>query len=667
MNRLQHESSPYLRDHADDPVDWHPWDAEALALAAREGKPILLSIGYRANLRCRKMARESFESKKVADFMNANYLNILVDREERPDIDRIYQNAQQLLNRQPGGWPLTMFLDPEDQLPLFGGTYFPPQQTRNQPSFRDVLSGIAKTFGTQNEKMQDFKSKMRDALAPAAPRSVDGEFDPSLIDRACGQVDGSFDAQHGGFVEEPKLPHPAGLEMMLDAIEYLDEAVKSERIVQLLDFTLLAMSRGGLYDHLGGGFFGRSVDPQWDIPDFEKLLSDNGALLSVYARRAAATGTDWFRTVATETADWMIRELQFDTGGFAASQPADVDGEEGRFYLWLRDDVSAAIGEDYEAFAAAYGLDKRANFGLHWHLRLAAPDPESWTIDNDAAALAAARTRLREVRDGRMNAGRDDQIVTTWNALAIRGLADAGRFLGREDYIDAASRAVDYLRDRHFSDGRLLATTHDGSGRQAGTVDDYAALLDALLHLLAARWRDADCEFACALADAMLANFEDPAGGGFFLGAHDQPLLIQRLRLFGDDSLPAGNANAALGLAELGRLRGDSRYLEAAERTLRTGIAEAESWPSAHATLMRALMDTLRPAAHLVVRGVDEATASSWHGTVASAIGQRGRCYIVPNDSRRLPGDGTPCATFIAGARAGETVHDLDALTTALG
>ncbi len=665
MNRLQHESSPYLRDHADDPVDWHPWDAEALALAQREGKPILLSIGYRANLRCRKMARESFESKKVADFMNANYVNILVDREERPDIDRIYQNAQQLLNRQPGGWPLTMFLDPEDQLPMFGGTYFPPQQTRNQPSFRDVLSGIAKTFGKPNEKMADFKSKMRDALAPANPGFVDGDFDPSLIDRACGQIDSSFDPQHGGFVEEPKLPHPAGLEMMLDAIEYLDETVKSERVTHLLDFTLLAMSRGGLYDHLGGGFFGRSVDAHWDIPDFEKLLCDNGALLSIYARRAVQAEADWFRAVATETADWMIRELQLDHGGFAASQPADVDGDEGRLYLWLRDDIAAALGDDYEPFAAAYGLDKRANFGLHWHLRLAAPAPESWRLDGDAAQFAAARARLLDVRNERLGAGRDDQVVTTWNALAIRGLADAGRHLKRADYIDAAIRAIDYLRKHHFIDGRLLATTCDGNGRQTGSVDDYAALLDALMHVLAARWRDEDFAFACALADAMLTHFEDAAGGGFFLAAHDQTPLIQRLRLFGDDTLPAGNGNAALGLAELAIVSGEARYREAAERTLRTGIAEAEGWPSAHATLMRALMDTLRPARRVIVRGADDAAAATWRETAEAGIGQRGRCYVVRDDASLIPGHEDAHATLILGTGAPQRVDELGALKAA--
>lgn len=667
MNRLQHESSPYLREHADDPVDWHPWDAEALALAQRESKPILLSIGYSANMRCRKMRRESFENKKVADFMNENYLNILVDREERPDIDRIYQNAQQLLNRQPGGWPLTMFLDPDDQLPLFGGTYFPPQQTRNQPSFRDVLSGIAKTFGKQNDKMQEFKSKMREALAPAAPGTVAGEFDPTLIDRACGQIDSSFDPRYGGFEEEPKLPHPAGLEMMLDAITYVDESVKSDRLVHMLDFTLLAMSRGGLYDHLGGGFFGRSSDPQWDIPDFEKLLSDNGALLSVYARRAVQTGSGWFRAVANETADWMIRELQLEHGGFAASQLADVDGDEGRFYLWLRDDVAAALGDDYDAFAAAYGLDRRANFGLYWHLRLAAPDPESWQPDDGPGELAAARAMLFDVRADRLSAGRDEQVVAAWNALAIRGLADAGRILGRADYLDAATRAVDYLREKHFAGGRLLATTHDGKGRQAGNVDDYAALLDALLHLLAARWRDVDLEFACGLADAMLTHFEDEASGGFFLNAHDQPPLIQRLRLFGDDTLPAGNGNAALGLRELGLLVGEARYTDAAERTLRTGLAEAENWPSAHATLMRALMDVVRPPKRVIVRAGDAESAATWRAAAEDQLGQRGRCYVTPPDSGRFPADGATSASIAVSGRFADPVSDLDAFRVALG
>ncbi|MGR9091971.1 MAG: thioredoxin domain-containing protein [Gammaproteobacteria bacterium] len=667
MNRLQHESSPYLREHAEDPVDWHPWDAEALALAQRESKPILLSIGYSANMRCRKMARESFENKKVADFMNENYLNILVDREERPDIDRIYQNAQQLLNRQPGGWPLTMFLDPDDQLPLFGGTYFPPQQTRNQPSFRDVLSGITKTFGKQNDKMQEFKSKMREALAPATPDTVDGEYDPMLIDRACGQIDSSFDAQYGGFAEEPKLPHPAGLEMMLDAMEYIDESVKSDRLAHMLDYTLLTMSRGGLYDHLGGGFFGRAIDREWDIPDFEKLLSDNGALLSVYARRAVQTGSTWFRAVATDTADWMIREMQLEHGGFAASQAADVDGDEGRFYLWLRDDVAAALGNGYEAFAAAYGLDRRANFGLHWHLRLAAPDPESWRVHDEPPAFAAARSTLFDVRAGRMSAGRDEQVVAAWNALAIRGLADAGRHLDRSDYLDAATRAVDYLREKHFSEGRLLATTNAGSGRQTGTVDDYAALIDALLHLLAARWRDVDLEFALGLADAMLANFEDQAGGGFFLSAHDQAPLIQRLRLFGDDTLPAGNGNAALGLQELGILTGESRYLEAAERTLRAGVAEAEGWPSAHATLMRALMDVARPARRVIVRSGNDGSAAGWRAAADEKLGQRGRCYVVPADSTRFPGDGATSASIAVSGSFDDAVSDLDAFEAALG
>jgi len=676
MNRLQHESSHYLREHADDLVDWHPWDAEALELAKNENKPILLSIGYAANHRCRKMTRESFQSNKVADFMNENYVNILVDREERPDLDRIYQNAQQLLNRQPGGWPLTMFLDPGDQLPLFGGTYFPPQQTRQQPSFRDVLSGIAKTFGGKNEKMGEFKTKLRDALAPKPANTVSGDFDPTLVDRACGQIDSSYDPEHGGFAEEPKLPHPAGLEMMLDAIECVDEKIKSDRLAQMLDFTLLAMSRGGLYDHLGGGFFGRSNDNAWNTPDFEKLLSDNAALLSLYARRAASTGSDWFRAVANQTADWIMREMQLDSGAVATSQSADVDGDEGRFYVWQRDDIGAVLGDDFDAFASAYGLDKKANFGVDWHLRLEAPDPENWQDTPVAPAHENARAQLFEARASRASAGRDEQIVAASNAFAIRGLVDAARYLDRPDCAAAATRAIDYLRSHHWQDGRLLATSHEGRGGCTAILDDYAALLDALMNSLSVQWRDEDLEFAIGIAEAMLAHFEDSAVGGFFANADDQAQLIQRTKQFGDDTVPAANGNAVIGLLELGYLIGEQRFIAAAERALRVGAAEADDWPSAHATLVRGVMDFTRAAARAIVRVDEPQAAAEWVKAVAGSGNQRARSYVIPAGASALPGalaerglaaDATVSASVCFAGECGDVVTDIDAFKSAIG
>ncbi len=638
MNRLDDQTSPYLLQHADNPVHWNPWDAEALALAKRENKPILLFIGYSANHMCHAMAHESFEGHKVAKFMNEHFVNILVDREERPDLDRIYQSAQQLLNRQPGGWPLTMFLDHEDQLPIFGGTYFPPQQTRKMPSFRDVLGGIAQTYGTQGAKMKEFKTKLREALAPP-PGGDGGELDPTLIERACAQIDSSFDERHGGFSEAPKLPHAAGLDMMLDAASGIDEEKKSQRLLHMLDFTLTAMSYGGLYDHLGGGFYGHSVDSNWTIPHFEKMLYDNGLLLSLYARRARQTESPWFREVANRTADWMMREMQLESGGICSSLDADGEGVEGQFYVWSRDQVQAALGDDYDTFAEGFGLNGKANFGTNWHLRLDTPESDSSNLpENPIASLADACKTLFLEREARVRPGRDDKIVTSWNALAIRGLADIGQQLDRSDCLAAASRAVDFLYQTHWQQGRLFATSCNGQARLNAYLDDYAFLIDGLLGLLSTRWRDSDLTFAVALADALLEHFEDSDNGGFFFTSHDHESLIQRSKPLGDDLLPSGNGVAVRGLTELGSLLGESRYLDAAERALRAGMTEMERWPSAHATLIRALLEHTTPPPRVILRCGADADAAPWLSTAAERLSARSRCYVIPSASEALPG-----------------------------
>jgi len=676
MNRLQDQTSPYLLQHADNPVDWHPWDAEALALAKRDNKPILLSIGYAANHMCHVMAHESFESQKVAQFMNEHFVNIKVDREERPDLDRIYQNAQQLLNRQPGGWPLTMFLDPNDQLPIFGGTYFPPQQTRKMPSFRDVLSGISKTYGSQNDKMKEFKTKLRDALAAPSVDSTAGKLDPTLIDRACGQIDSSFDEQYGGFSEEPKLPHAAGLDMMLDAAARPDEEEKSKRLLHMLDFTLTAMSCGGLYDHLGGGFFGHSVDSEWTIPHFEKMLYDNGLLLSLYARRARQTDAPWFREVANQTADWMMREMQLDNGGICSSLAADSERVEGQFYVWSYDDIRTIVGDDYDAFADRYGLENKANFGTSWHLRLAAPDPAQSRPQENPTDLAAARALLFDAREARVRPGRDDMVVTSWNAICIRGLADIGQQLDRSDCLEAATRAVDYLHQTHWQNGRLLATSRDGQAHLNAYLDDYAFLIDALLVLLSARWRDSDLTFAIALADSMLEHFEDAENGGFFFTSHDHEGLIQRNKPFGDESLPSGNGNAVRALMELGFLLAEQRYLDTAQRALRAGMIEAEKWPSAHATLMSALLDHTEPPPRVILRCSEDADAAQWLTMAAERLSTRSRCYVIPSTASAVPGqlanrsatEGEPVTAYVyRGHECSEGVTSLTDFAANLG
>jgi uncharacterized protein YyaL (SSP411 family) len=635
MNRLQHETSPYLLQHADNPVDWHPWDAEALALAKSEDKPILLSIGFSANHMCHVMAHESFENQKVAALMNEHFVNIKVDREERPDLDRIYQGAQQLLNRQPGGWPLTMFLEPEEQLPLMGGTYFSPQQTRDQPSFRDILNGISKTYDSKNEKMDEFKMKMREALGTKAAETFSGEFDATVADRACGQIDSSFDPENGGFSAEPKSPHPAGLELMLDVASASDEKIKVDRLRDMLDTTLTAMSRGGLFDHLGGGFFGYSVDAEWTIPHFEKMLYDNGQLLSVYARRAAESDNGWYSDVANQTADWIIREMQLNSGGICSNLNADTEDEEGRFYTWKYDDVRSVVGDDYDEFAKHYGFEKKANFGTLWHLRLDGPKtPEGDEDATRAADLRTARDLLLKAREQRIRPDRDEKIVTAWNALCVKGLANIGGRLGRPDCIDAAARAVDFIKQTNWQDGRLFVSSRDGKASLNAYLDDYAFLVDAIVALLAARWRDSDLQFAIDVADAMLENFEDSANGAFFFTSNDHENLVQRAKPLTDDSLPSGNGIAVQALIALGSLTGEARYLEAAERSLRASMEQVDGWPSAHATLVRGMLDHLNPVQRVIIRCNEVTEAAAWREAALKQLTSRDRCYVIAADAK---------------------------------
>ncbi len=627
MNRLADATSPYLLQHADNPVDWYPWGREALERAAREHKPILLSIGYSACHWCHVMAHESFENEDIAALMNAGFVNIKVDREERPDLDRIYQVAHQLLTRNRGGWPLTMFLTPGDQVPFFGGTYFPPEARHGLPGFGDLLERVAAAFREHGEEIEQAKPQMRAALAQVLGGSDDsGEVDVSLVEQACSEFDERYDARHGGFGAAPKFPHPSALELLLDAAARHPAGALRTRLLEMVDRTLEAMARGGLYDHLGGGFCRYSVDDRWDIPHFEKMLYDNGPLLELYSARAAATGSALFREVAHGTADWLLEVMRTPQGAFCSSLDADSEGEEGRFYIWTRDEIARLLGDSYAPFAARYGLDGPANFEGRWHLRLAPPG----SGDEDGAAFAADRELLARHRAERTWPARDDKILTAWNALAIKGLAAAGTQLERGDCLDAATAAVDFLRTHHWRDGRLLATSRDGRAHLDGYLDDYAFLIDALLTLLAARWRPADLDFAIALAEVLLTRFADDERGGFFFTADDHERLLQRSRTFSDDALPSGNGIAARALAELGHLLGEPRYAAAARATLAAGINEAARLPSACSALMCAVLEDAAPPPRLVLRARPDSALGPWFAAIRKTADARLRCYVVP-------------------------------------
>jgi uncharacterized protein YyaL (SSP411 family) len=610
-NRLAGETSPYLLQHADNPVDWYPWSPDALAKARSEGKPILLSIGYSACHWCHVMAHESFEDTVTAATMNEHFVNIKVDREERPDLDRVYQTAHQLLTRQTGGWPLTMFLDPNTLLPFFGGTYFPKTPRYQLPGFVDLLMRVAQAYRDQRDELAAQGTKLANVLASLNPTTAPGELkDAALLTAARDQLASQYDARNGGFGDAPKFPMPATIERLLRHWAFIGrDGQKDRETLEMAMITLTRIARGGIYDHLGGGFCRYSTDARWIIPHFEKMLYDNGALLGVYADALAIGPDPLFEQIVRETAAWMMREMQHEDGGYFSAIDADSEGEEGKYYVWRRDEVKRLLTEDeYLVVETLYGLDNPANFEGKWNLyrddawhsvveRLAMP-----RADADAL-LASARHKLFEARSRRVAPDKDDKILTAWNGLAIRGMARAGLVLGEPKWVESATRAADFIRKRCVIDDRLCATWRDGRARHQAYLDDYANLLDGLLTLLQARWRDSDLRFAKSLADTVIARFYDDDGGGFFFTARDSEALIHRPKPTVDDAMPPGNGVLARALNLLGHLLGETRYLDAASGTLKWARKAMEQYPAGHSTLLGALEDQLTPPELVIVRG----------------------------------------------------------------
>jgi uncharacterized protein YyaL (SSP411 family) len=607
-NHLAGETSPYLLQHADNPVEWHPWGEQALTLARQGNKPILLSIGYSACHWCHVMAHESFEDPAVAEVMNALFVNIKVDREERPDLDQIYQSAYQMLTGRAGGWPLTMFLTP-DQTPFFGGTYFPKVQRFGLPAFSDICRQVADIYAQRPRDVAEQNRALRDMLANTLPRPNEQVvLDDAPIATGREGLLRNFDSRYGGFGEAPKFPHATDLAFLLHQAARGDGRARDAALT-----TLVRMAEGGIYDQLGGGFCRYSVDERWEIPHFEKMLYDNGPLLALYADAWAISGEPLFARVVEETVAWVQREMQLPEGGFASSLDADSEGEEGKFYVWHRDEIRRLLDDDeWRVACRHWGLDGPANFErAHWHLRVVAPLSSA-----DAATLAAARAKLLAQRATRIRPGRDDKVLTAWNALMIEGLARAARVFGRPEWLASARRALAFLRQTMWRDGKLLATAKDGRAHLNAYLDDHAFLLLALLESMQGAFDADDLDFATELADALLDRFEDKRDGGFHFTADDHEALIHRPKPGHDNSLPGGNAAAALGLLRLGRLLGEVRYLDAAERTLRL----FQPWilrPSGGvSTLLTALGEALASPPTVILRGPADAVAD-WAARLA--------------------------------------------------
>lgn len=644
-NQLFRETSPYLLQHAANPVNWYPWGEAALALAQRENKPILLSIGYSACHWCHVMAHESFEDPATAAVMNELFVNIKVDREERPDLDRIYQLAHQMLIQRGGGWPLTMFLSPQDQRPFFGGTYFPKDARYGMPAFVDLLRRVAEFYRTRTADIAQQGQALQQAFDEMAPPPAAADVGLSLQPLAAARemLAREFDAQFGGFGSAPKFPHPMNIALLLRSWRATAASDEPDlHSLYMATLTLTRMSEGGLFDQLGGGFARYSVDQYWMIPHFEKMLYDNGQLLNIAAQAALATGDPLFRRVATETADWIIRDLQSPQGGYWSTLDADSEGHEGKFYVWDPAEVRPLLPpQTYDVLARRFGLDREPNFEGKWHLHVYRPVEEIAAELGISTAdaeqhLAVARRTLLQVRNARIWPGRDEKILTSWNGLAVAGMAAAARTLQRPDLADSATRAVDFIRAQLWRDGRLLAVHTGGQSRFIGYLDDYAFLLDGLLALLQTRWRSEDLTFAIGLADALLAHFEDHANGGFFFTADDHEALMHRSRTFSDEAVPAGNAIAAQALTRLGLLLGETRYLDAAARTLRAAWSSLEKYPQGHAAMLIALDEHLEPPEVVIIRGpAEEATA--WSKELARIYAPKRLTFAIPTDTADLP------------------------------
>jgi len=626
-NSLINESSPYLRQHADNPVEWLAWNKDSLALAKKLNKPILLSIGYSACHWCHVMAHESFEDKKTATLMNQLFINIKVDKEERPDLDKIYQTAHSMLTERPGGWPLTLFLNPIDHMPIFAGTYFPKEAKHGAPSFTQLLTHIDDVWQNRKDDINKQSASLQDVYQriDESCRAGDNPLNNIPIDIARNQIEKQFDSQMGGFSDAPKFPHPSILERSFRHWAQTKANLQNDpRILHSALFTLYKMGNGGIFDHLGGGFCRYSTDKQWIIPHFEKMLYDNGPLLALYAQAWCISEDPRYFNTAIETADWVIREMQSPEGGYYAAQDADSEGIEGKFFAWEPKEVKSVIdAPDWPLFEKRFGLNRSANFEGMWHLHGYHDEIElskDFDIEMNAVftQLQRAKKQLFAHRKQRIAPNTDKKILTSWNGLMIHGMATAGRLLKQPQYIKSAKRAAYFIKDNCWQQQRLLASYKDDRAQLNAYLDDYAFLLQGLIELLQCEWDNTLYQWTLDLADTLIAHYEDTDNGGFYFTSHDHEQLIQRIKSFNDDAIPSGNAIAAMSLNRLGHLSGKDTYIESAEKCLKAGWQSINQTPISHCAMINALNEVLTPPSLLIIRNhkqdpLDYSTLSYHH------------------------------------------------------
>jgi uncharacterized protein YyaL (SSP411 family) len=609
-NHLVHETSPYLKQHVHNPVDWHPWGPEALELARRLDRPIFLSIGYSACHWCHVMAHESFEDPEIGRLLNEHFVSIKVDREERPDLDQIYMNAVMMLTGQ-GGWPMSMFLTP-DLKPFYGGTYFPPDARYGRPSFKQVLQALVQAWQTRRAEITQAAADLTHQLQQAGRlESTGGGLESGLIQATANLLSRAFDATFGGFGRAPKFPHSMELRVLLRAWKRFgdDNALHMARV------TLDHMAMGGMYDHLGGGFHRYSTDERWLVPHFEKMLYDNALLTVAYLEAHQATGEPFYRDVVEETLGYVLREMTSPEGPFYSTQDADSEGEEGKFFVWSAAEIESVLGPDLaDVFMDVYGVTDEGNWEGHNILNRAKTYEQQarllhLTVPELRRQIDEGKQKLFAVRSRRVRPGRDEKVLTSWNGLMMHALAQAAPVLDNPAYAEAAARAADFILNRmRRRDGQLWRTYSTGAQPKLNAyLEDYAFVIDALVSLYEATFATRWLQAALDLTRVMIDQFWDPAEGGFFYTGKDHEELIARSKDPHDSSIPSGNSMAVTALLRLARLTGRTDFQEKAETTLHLFRGLMANSPTAAGQMLTALDYFLGPVQEFAVVGPSKA------------------------------------------------------------
>lgn len=617
-NRLIDENSPYLLQHAHNPVDWYPWSDAAFAKAKQQDKPIFLSIGYSTCHWCHVMETESFENEHIAKIMNDHFISIKVDREQRPDIDSIYMNAVVTMTGS-GGWPLSVFLTPDGQ-PFYGGTYFPPKDLYGRPGFERVLLAIADAWKNERQDLIASAAKLTDSLKHTTDATNATELSPQILTNASNYFESIFDTENAGFGQAPKFPQPTNLSMLLTYWH----RTKNDHTLQMVERTLDTMAKGGIYDHLGGGFHRYATDPKWLIPHFEKMLYDQALLSKAYIAAYQATGKQQYAATAKDIFDYILRDMTDPAGGFYAAQDADSEGKEGTFYLWTPAQIDSILStEQAEIFNTYYGVTKAGNFEDGKTILSIITSKEHLAkhfnkpIEDIETILKQARAKTLSHRQTRIKPHLDDKVITAWNALMISSLAHGGTVLNEEKYIKSAARAANFILDTLHKNNRLMRYYRNGRVTEKAFLNDYAFMIDALLTLYQADFDPNWLIKAKQLAGGMISLFADTEQGGFFLTGNDTPKLIARTKPHQDSVIPSGNSAAAMVLLKLSRLTMDTSYAGLAQKTLQTFSQQMHRGPGYSSAMLMALNYSLGPSQEIIIAaGTDPNETSQMLRTV---------------------------------------------------